>query len=246
MNYERIYNEIIENRRLNPYDGITEKHHIIPKSMGGGNNLQNIVKLSLREHYLCHYLLTKFTTGDGNFKMVFAFNMMNTTRDKKCYNSILYESNRIKFTSQMSSIMSGENHPCFGKFGAEHPAFGTRRNKTQEQIQSVIDNHADFSGEKNPMYGKHHSKESKLQNSLSNSGDKHSQALIIHIFNNDGEFMYESNGNFKKICEENKLPFRSLKTSYQNNGKKLSRINNSKYEPFKGWYAIKIDKKEIK
>lgn len=41
----------------------TEKHHIVPKSLGGNNSKNNLVKLSAREHYLCHLLLPKMTTG---------------------------------------------------------------------------------------------------------------------------------------------------------------------------------------
>lgn len=34
-----------------------ENHHIIPKCMGGTNNKDNIIILTAREHFLCHWLL---------------------------------------------------------------------------------------------------------------------------------------------------------------------------------------------
>lgn len=44
-------------------DTYTEKHHIIPKSLGGSNSKENLVTLTAREHYLCHLLLPKMTVG---------------------------------------------------------------------------------------------------------------------------------------------------------------------------------------
>lgn len=36
-----------------------ECHHIIPKSLGGNNKNENLVHLTVREHYVCHLLLVK-------------------------------------------------------------------------------------------------------------------------------------------------------------------------------------------
>ena len=42
MNYQKIYNNIIQNRLLNPITNeYTECHHILPKSLGGANRLEN-------------------------------------------------------------------------------------------------------------------------------------------------------------------------------------------------------------
>lgn len=61
MNYRNIYNRII-NKAINEKDlrinGYYEKHHIIPKSFGG-NKENNLVKLTAREHFICHWLLVK-------------------------------------------------------------------------------------------------------------------------------------------------------------------------------------------
>ena len=75
--YFKWYNKIIDNRLNNPITGYTETHHIIPKSLGGTNDPKNLVAVTAREHYLLHYLLTKFTEGEQKSKMVYAFNMMN-------------------------------------------------------------------------------------------------------------------------------------------------------------------------
>jgi len=61
MNYEKLYYSIInnaksENRKKNKLT-LFENHHIIPKSIGGNNEKDNLVLLTPKEHYLCHRLL---------------------------------------------------------------------------------------------------------------------------------------------------------------------------------------------
>ena len=53
-----------------------EKHHIIPKSLGGNNSKDNLVKLTAREHFICHWLLTKMTKGKNKISMVYACKRM--------------------------------------------------------------------------------------------------------------------------------------------------------------------------
>jgi len=50
----------------------TEKHHIIPKCMGGKDDLSNLVKLTAKEHFIAHMLLVRMTEGVYHRKMSFA------------------------------------------------------------------------------------------------------------------------------------------------------------------------------
>lgn len=61
MNYEKIYNALVDKARKENTDnvGYFEKHHIIPKSLGGTNDASNLVKLTARQHYIAHLLLYK-------------------------------------------------------------------------------------------------------------------------------------------------------------------------------------------
>ena len=70
-----------------------EKHHIIPRSMEGSNNKDNIVALTGREHFVCHVLLTKMTSGVAHYKMVHAAIGMKRARkyQERYINSRLYE-----------------------------------------------------------------------------------------------------------------------------------------------------------
>jgi hypothetical protein len=64
-----------------PYTGgYREKHHIIPKCIGGTNDKSNIVTLSAREHFICHMLLIRMTTGVAKTKMIRALSAFRASR----------------------------------------------------------------------------------------------------------------------------------------------------------------------
>ena len=68
MNYQKVYNQIIERAQRRQLKGYNEKHHIIPKCIGGTNNKDNIVKLTAREHFLCHLLLVEIYPNEPKLK----------------------------------------------------------------------------------------------------------------------------------------------------------------------------------
>jgi hypothetical protein len=114
--YSTWYFNIIRSSllRLN-IDEYIEKHHIIPKCMGGTNDKENLVNLTAKEHFICHLLLTKMTTGSLQKKMIFAFCMMSVTSDSNQQRykitSRLFESMRIQRThSEESRNKMSESH----------------------------------------------------------------------------------------------------------------------------------------
>jgi hypothetical protein len=92
MNYKKIYFNIIDKAKNRISNEYSEQHHILPKCMGGKNTKDNLVKLTGREHFICHWLLWKFTEGIDKIKMGHAFGRMryhNSTN--RYYSSIGYE-----------------------------------------------------------------------------------------------------------------------------------------------------------
>lgn len=73
--YLRWYETLIERACLREI-AVGERHHIVPKCLGGGNEKSNIVKLTYREHFLAHWLLTKFTEGVARKRMCNALHLM--------------------------------------------------------------------------------------------------------------------------------------------------------------------------
>lgn len=68
--YQRWYGALIRlARRRRIDDPYTEIHHIVPRSMGGGDDGSNLVELTYREHFIAHWLLTKFSIGADLRKM---------------------------------------------------------------------------------------------------------------------------------------------------------------------------------
>ncbi len=59
MNYQKIYDNLMSRASNRILTGYTEKHHILPRCMGGTDNPDNLVDLTYREHLLAHMLLSK-------------------------------------------------------------------------------------------------------------------------------------------------------------------------------------------
>ena len=92
MNYRRIYNELIMRAwRRGGVEGYKEKHHIIPRCQGGGNDRANIVELTAAEHYIAHLLLMKMYPD--NYKLAYPILLMGKS-EKGCVNNKLYEKAR--------------------------------------------------------------------------------------------------------------------------------------------------------
>jgi len=97
--YTKYYFNIIKKAQHRHLDSYTESHHIIPKSLGGNSTAENLVKLTPKEHFICHLLLPKMVESTNRNKMIFALWMMNKGNSKQ---------HRIKVTSKTYSMMKTE------------------------------------------------------------------------------------------------------------------------------------------
>lgn len=105
MNYLKIYNQLIEKRRINTNfnNEYTEVHHIIPSCLNGTNDDKNLIRLTAREHFIAHYLLCKIYPG--NRKLLCALNRMcsGNYNNGERYTSHLYQFARKKFSNYMKN-----------------------------------------------------------------------------------------------------------------------------------------------
>ena len=143
---------------------IFEQHHIIPKSLGGNNDKQNMVRLTPREHFIAHALLTKMCIDSKNKRsMSYAFVLMKISHNSVGYSRVgngkLYEQIKNKVREDFlgeknpfygNKSMSGENNPFYGKKHTEE----TRKKISLANTGKTI-------GDKNPFYGKTHTEETK-------------------------------------------------------------------------------------
>jgi hypothetical protein len=124
MNYKKIYNQIIERRKFNFYNGYTELHHIIPRSLGGSDDKENLVNLSAREHFICHLLLIKiYSSGPKHYKMIRAFLMMLVSNDvqKRFSPSRNYQYIKEKYSLFLKETYKGEGNSQFGTKWISNP-----------------------------------------------------------------------------------------------------------------------------
>ncbi len=119
--HKKTYDAIVAKYKDCPkIKGETESHHIVPRSLGGGNEKENLVNLPFRVHFICHWLLVKITQGDTNSheRMTHAFWLM-CGRDGMAKSSLVYsliKANYGKF--QLDKIERGDHNFV----GPDHPA----------------------------------------------------------------------------------------------------------------------------
>lgn len=107
MDYKKIYDAFIESRRVysSPND-YYEKHHIVMRSLGGNDDKENIVKLTAREHYFAHLLLSKFLPCRQTAFALWAMQWSSSSKQKRTVkrNSKAYECSRKMFSKYITEL----------------------------------------------------------------------------------------------------------------------------------------------
>ena len=247
------YNEFIQNildirGRFNCGDEYHERHHIIPKCIGGDNKEENLIDLFAKEHFEVHRLLA--LENPENEGLVYAWWMMshntnNNTQDRYELTPEEYEEAKKAFSKVSSERakqyvgdknpnygnhkLAGENAPWYGKHlpkevrvkisekakGRKLPIEVVRKvaevnrgsHRTLEQKQRMseaakrkyLDPNNHLIGDKHPMFGKHHSEETKHKIGDANKGEKNDcygkigvdspLSVRIHQYDKDGNFI---------------------------------------------------------
>ena len=153
MNYQEFINNIINTRGLNGLHKpqYYETHHIKPRCLGGSDEFSNKIRLTAQEHYEAHRLLA--LENPDNEKLVYAWwcfsNGWNAEKQKRYKLSAEeYAEAKEKYSAMIAKKNSGVNSIFYGR---------------------------DAHGEKNPHYGKKHSKETKQMLSELAKGRKMSE-----------------------------------------------------------------------
>jgi hypothetical protein len=134
VDYKKHYINLIKTRynRKREQNVYYEKHHIIPKCLGGSNKKENIVYLTPREHYLAHWLLYRIRPYSN--KLSYSFWIMNWPGNKKVkrqytISSRMYEEARNAMRETNKKKMNSNNHTKGITLSQEH------RNKISESCK---------------------------------------------------------------------------------------------------------------
>ena len=183
--YTRWYYDIIDRAKTRTLstNNYYEKHHIIPKSLGGSNNADNLVNLSAREHFICHWLLTRMVAGKEQKKMAYACKMMMHSHSKgqQRYRitSKIYETLKQNLNAILKDREFTDNWKAKLKVAARNRANNENAQAKQIRRDAMIKANKSRKGEKrlattgsknhfygkgffgtnNPFYGKQHSEE---------------------------------------------------------------------------------------
>jgi hypothetical protein len=102
MNYQKHYYNLIERAKSRILEGYVEKHHIVPKCVGGADDIENLVALTPEEHYIAHQLLVKIYPD--NHKLVYAARMMTVSKKGMRNNNKLFGWLKRKYALSSRSI----------------------------------------------------------------------------------------------------------------------------------------------
>ena len=123
MNYQKVYDRLVQKNHIFSEGEYFETHHKVPISLGGTDDETNLVNLTAREHYIAHLLLVKITEVGGNSqahdKMLYAFNCMKWGRCKGKrsfkFNSRLYQKVKEQYSKLRRQLMKTNNNPMHGR-----------------------------------------------------------------------------------------------------------------------------------
>lgn len=163
MNYLKIYTDLIQKGLdRDAIEGYFEKHHIIPKCLGGTNKASNIVKLTAREHIIAHFLLVRIYPKNAKLKYA-AWMMVNGARKERPTTSArMYEQARLDFIKSPKKSNKGFKHSLV--------TIERLRNITRDRVALY-----------NPWIGKTHKQSSKEKMSKIKIGKKASPETLIKL-----------------------------------------------------------------
>ena len=189
MKYDLIYKRLIGKGLRENYcsDVYYEKHHIIPRCLGGTDDSYNIVNLTPEQHFVAHQLLVKIFPGKPG--LIYAAHMMGSRNTRSKRNNKSYGWLKRKFAKTMSDERKGvpisEQHRANIKRGykpsEKQKAAVSHSNKTRvyskkqriilsDKAKEMVSKRGGFFGKNNPNFKKLTSQELKLLNTLYQEG----------------------------------------------------------------------------
>lgn len=221
MNYQRIYDSLIERSKDRVLEEYKEKHHIVPRCLGGTNDKNNLVYLTAREHYICHWLLYKIYKSP---KLAHAWHRMcYGSSDNIRYTSYTFEYARAAHAKEMSNSLKGVKKSSQHKLSLSNAA----KQKTQcvhclkvMNIGNINRYHNDncklvnkelynirkqISSTKIREY--YNTNKDLIQKRLIDTHNNNPQNVWIITWQNNE---FKTIGSLKSLCRENDIPYKPI------------------------------------
>src|SRR4249919_471048 len=111
MDYKAHYGRLMERARSRSLAGYKERHHVIPRCLGGTNERGNIVSLTAQEHFVAHQLLVRIYPNDIKL-LASAIFMTVGPRQVGRVNNKMYAWLKVRFGRHVSQRRKGKpGHP---------------------------------------------------------------------------------------------------------------------------------------
>jgi len=128
MNYQLIHDSIIDRAktRVLPKETYTERHHIIPRCMGGTDDKSNLVDLTAKEHFIIHKLLVEIYPNEYGLILTYYLFVNGTNKSnhngKEYYRIGVKEYERVKIfrAKVMSTTMTNSTEDFLLKATTVH------------------------------------------------------------------------------------------------------------------------------
>lgn len=144
MDYKKIHDAIIERARTRTLLDYKERHHIIPRCMGGDNSPENLVDLTAREHFIVHKLLCEIHPGNQKiFYGYYAMAHLNNEYQKRGYyiGAREFERIRLNHINNLKISMSGRQISEATKQKLRKANLGKKYTRSDEYRRNVSNAH---------------------------------------------------------------------------------------------------------
>lgn len=207
MNYSWHYDALMRRAVSRELVGYSEKHHIIPRCLGGTNSKDNIVRLTPEEHYVAHQLLVKM--HPGNHRLVWAAMNMTGKNAKQQRSNKIYGWLRRKFADTLRERSTGRKASPEARAKMSAARRGKKRAPHSPETKAKMS--AAMKGK--PKSAAHRAKMSELmrgtQRALGHKKSPETIALISakkrgHVCHSNPEYRQKQSENMLRIWAERK------------------------------------------
>lgn len=215
--YHNTYFQIInkaKDRQL-PKLVRTEIHHIIPRSLGGTDLPDNLVKLTLKEHWVCHRLLVKFLDDPVALRKMYNALYMMAVKDYRTINGRIYQSIKENIVPWNKGLKGIPGNPISNEGKQKLSALYKNKKRPVEHTIAMKE-------------GWKKAKENGYQpwnKGLTGLSSGPKQKVIL-ISPDGEEYKYES---LREGCKAQSLIYT-----------KMSSVNSGKQKHYKGWTVKKV------